>query len=108
MSTVSILEVAAWPALRAPSVLNTQPWRWRVTPDALELRMELGRSLTTTDPDHPLQLLSCGAAPPVGGRGPPAAPSPRPPGARRPLGAGGSAAAGGGAGPARPDHHDRH
>ncbi|MFE9694935.1 Acg family FMN-binding oxidoreductase [Micromonospora sp. NPDC005806] len=60
--TVRVLEAAARQSLHAPSVFNTQPWRWRVTPDALELRADPERQLTTTDPDGRLLTLSCGAA----------------------------------------------
>lgn len=54
----SALELAG----RAPSVHNTQPWRWRVTPDTVELRADLRRWLPLTDPDGRDLLLSCGAA----------------------------------------------
>jgi len=46
----------------APSVLNTQPWRFRVLPDRLELHPDLGRALPATDPDNRELRLSCGAA----------------------------------------------
>src|SRR3569833_143046 len=56
-----ILSVAAATAARwAPSVLNTQPWRWRVHPDRLELFAEPSRQLSVTDPDGRLLILSCG------------------------------------------------
>ncbi|GAA3337450.1 NAD(P)H nitroreductase [Amorphoplanes nipponensis] len=55
-------EAAARTSLRAPSVFNTQPWRWRILGDALELRADPGRRLESTDPDGTLMLLSCGAA----------------------------------------------
>lgn len=58
---VELAEAAAT-AGYAPSVLNTQPWRWRVLPDALELYAERARQLTATDPEAHLLLLSCGAA----------------------------------------------
>ncbi|SBT39202.1 Acg family FMN-binding oxidoreductase [Micromonospora auratinigra] len=60
--TVRVLEAAARQSLHAPSVFNTQPWRWRVTRDALELRADPDRRLATTDPDGRLLTLSCGAA----------------------------------------------
>jgi hypothetical protein len=56
------LAEAATTALRAPSIFNTQPWRWRLYSDALELSADRGRQLTVTDPDGRLLLLSCGAA----------------------------------------------
>ncbi|NES16492.1 MULTISPECIES: Acg family FMN-binding oxidoreductase [Micromonospora] len=61
-ATVRVLEAAARQSLHAPSVFNTQPWRWRVTTDALELRVDPQRRLATTDPDGRLLTLSCGAA----------------------------------------------
>jgi nitroreductase len=46
----------------APSIHNTQPWRWRVTGDRLDLHLESSRVLDVTDPDIHLATLSCGAA----------------------------------------------
>ena len=48
-------------ALRAPSVLNTQPWRWRFLGDTAELLLDPDRQLSALDPDGRLQLISCGA-----------------------------------------------
>ena len=59
---VRVLEAAARQSLHAPSVFNTQPWRWRITADALELRGDPDRQLTHTDPEGRLLMLSCGAA----------------------------------------------
>jgi len=49
-------------AARAPSVHNTQPWRWRIGPDSIGLRADLRRWLPLTDPDGRDLVLSCGAA----------------------------------------------
>src|SRR6202035_5417376 len=49
-------------ASRAPSLHNTQPWRWRVGSDSLHLYAERGLHLPTTDPDGPDLILSCGIA----------------------------------------------
>ena len=49
-------------ALRAPSVHNTQPWRWRIGDDHVELHADPGRHLVATDPDRRDLVLSCGAA----------------------------------------------
>jgi Nitroreductase family len=49
-------------ALRAPSVHNTQPWRWRVRDTTVDLFADTGRHLSATDPDRRDVLLSCGAA----------------------------------------------
>jgi nitroreductase len=53
---------AANAARHAPSIHNTQPWRWVVRGEALELYAEPGRQLTTADPEGRLMLLSCGTA----------------------------------------------
>ena len=46
---------------RAPSIHNTQPWRWHIGADHLELHTDLERALPQTDPDSRDLLLSCGA-----------------------------------------------
>ena len=46
----------------APSVHNTQPWRWRLRDDALELRADRSRLLRVSDPDGRNLVISCGAA----------------------------------------------
>ncbi len=48
-------------AARAPSVHNTQPWRFRVGEDAIELYADRHRQLRT-DPVGREMLISCGAA----------------------------------------------
>jgi hypothetical protein len=53
---------AATTAGHAPSIHNTQPWRWRLSDHALDLRLERGRVLDVTDPDGRLATVSCGAA----------------------------------------------
>ncbi len=47
---------------RAPSVHNSQPWRWRVDGPVLNLYADRRRTLGITDPDGRLAILSCGAA----------------------------------------------
>jgi nitroreductase len=59
--TQALIE-AATAAGYAPSIHNTQPWRWRLTRDGLDLYLERGRVLAVTDPDTRLATLSCGAA----------------------------------------------
>lgn len=49
-------------AQRAPSILNTQPWRWRWDENVLRLYADQSRQLTSIDPDGRLLTLSCGAA----------------------------------------------
>jgi nitroreductase len=53
---------AAVAALGAPSVLNTQPWRWRIGGDVAELRADRTRQVPSLDPDGRLLTLSCGIA----------------------------------------------
>ena len=48
-------------AARAPSLHNTQPWRFKVRPDAIELYADYSRQLGT-DPIGRELLISCGAA----------------------------------------------
>jgi hypothetical protein len=49
-------------ASRAPSVHNTQPWRWRVGSDSLHLYADRSLHLPSTDPDGRDLILSCGIA----------------------------------------------
>ena len=49
-------------ASRAPSVHNTQPWRWLVGAERLHLYSDANRQLPNTDPDCRDLMLSCGAA----------------------------------------------
>lgn len=46
----------------APSVYNTQPWRFTATPDGFLLSSDRTRQLAVLDPDGRQMLLSCGAA----------------------------------------------
>ena len=56
------LRAAVSAARYAPSVLNTQPWRWRLTKTTLELYLDDERILRRLDPHGRLATLSCGAA----------------------------------------------
>ncbi|MDR6592616.1 Acg family FMN-binding oxidoreductase [Saccharothrix longispora] len=49
-------------AAAAPSVHNTQPWRFRLHHDRIELHPDLERALPATDPDQRELRLACGAA----------------------------------------------
>ena len=64
MDRTAELIIAVERALRAPSVHNTQPWRWRVDAeaDAVQLHADWTRHLVATDPDRRDLVLSCGAA----------------------------------------------
>jgi hypothetical protein len=46
----------------APSLLNSQPWQFRVDPDRIELHADPGRRLIATDPEDRELRLACGAA----------------------------------------------
>jgi hypothetical protein len=56
------LAEAALAAVRAPSILNTQPWRWQLGGHTAELWVDRDRQLPGLDPDGRLLLLSCGLA----------------------------------------------
>ena len=49
-------------ATQAPSVHNSQPWRWRVGPQSLSLHADPSRHLRRADPDRRNMMVSCGAA----------------------------------------------
>jgi hypothetical protein len=49
-------------AARAPSLHNSQPWRFRIDGSTVELRADPDRQLWQTDPDGREMLISCGAA----------------------------------------------
>jgi len=49
-------------ATRAPSVHNTQPWRWCVDGERLSLFADSSRQLRYADPDGRDLVISCGAA----------------------------------------------
>jgi nitroreductase len=49
-------------ATRAPSIHNTQPWRFTATPDRLEVFLDRTRALPVVDPTGRQQVISCGAA----------------------------------------------
>jgi hypothetical protein len=42
-------------------VFNTQPWRWRISGDSMQLWADPARKLEATDPDGNLLTISCGA-----------------------------------------------
>jgi hypothetical protein len=49
-------------ANRAPSVHNTQPWRWLIGAESVHLMADRTRAVSVTDPDGRDLVLSCGAA----------------------------------------------
>ena len=49
-------------ATRAPSIHNTQPWRFVATSDRLEVFLDRERALPVLDPTGRQQVISCGSA----------------------------------------------
>jgi len=49
-------------ATRAPSIHNTQPWRFVATPDRLDVFLDRDRALPVLDPSGRQQVISCGSA----------------------------------------------
>jgi len=49
-------------ACMAPSVHNTQPWRWRARGATVDLFADYARQLVYADPDRRDLMISCGAA----------------------------------------------
>ncbi|MGV9936776.1 Acg family FMN-binding oxidoreductase [Streptomyces olivaceoviridis] len=60
----SVLEMLMAAAVAAPSIHNTQPWRFGLQADtrSIEVRADSRRALPLTDPDRRAQHLSVGAA----------------------------------------------
>lgn len=57
-----VLSQAAVSALGAPSLLNTQPWRWRIGGHTAELWADRARQVHSIDPDGRMLTLACGVA----------------------------------------------
>ncbi|MGY1807836.1 Acg family FMN-binding oxidoreductase [Blastococcus sp. SYSU D00669] len=49
-------------ATRAPSIHNTQPWRFAAAADRLDVRYDPERALPVLDPSRRQQVISCGTA----------------------------------------------
>lgn len=49
-------------ATRAPSIHNTQPWRFVAAPDRLDVYLDRERALPVLDPTGRQQVISCGSA----------------------------------------------
>jgi len=56
------LHAALSVACRAPSLHNSQPWRWQLAAHAVHLRADPARMLLATDPTGRQLVISCGAA----------------------------------------------
>lgn len=59
---VETIRAALSLAVRAPSMHNSQPWRWRVGEHSLHLHAQRSLRLEHADPDGRELILSCGAA----------------------------------------------
>lgn len=62
LSPASAVRSAIGLACMAPSVHNSQPWRFLVGSQTVHLYADLGRWLPATDPDGRDMVVSCGAA----------------------------------------------
>ncbi|MFC4021950.1 Acg family FMN-binding oxidoreductase [Micromonospora sp. GCM10011542] len=60
--TIAELRAAATDAVRAPSLHNTQPWRFRLRDGGIEVLIDTGRRLPATDPSGWGARVACGAA----------------------------------------------
>jgi len=60
--TFSTVGSIVFAACRAPSIHNSQPWRWRYDGERLELHADWGRQIRHGDPDGRDLEISCGAA----------------------------------------------
>ncbi|MBB5157493.1 Acg family FMN-binding oxidoreductase [Saccharopolyspora phatthalungensis] len=49
-------------AIAAPSLCNSQPWRFHCTPSVIELHADRSRTIHAADPEHRELVLACGAA----------------------------------------------
>src|SRR5262245_1286107 len=56
------IEAALALAVRAPSVHNSQPWRWRSGDESVHLYADSARHLPHVDPERRDLMLSCGVA----------------------------------------------
>lgn len=56
------LHAALSVACRAPSLHNSQPWRWQLAAHSMHLRADPARMLLATDPTGRQMVISCGAA----------------------------------------------
>src|SRR3954452_9424 len=61
-TTAALLHRAAMRATRAPSIHNTQPWRFVLTQDALEIWADRDRKLKVLDPRGRQMMISLGCA----------------------------------------------
>lgn len=58
----SVLRQAAEAAVAAPSIFNTQPWRWQLGHGTMRLWADRARQLLVADPTGRMLTISCGVA----------------------------------------------
>ncbi|OZD92536.1 hypothetical protein CH260_06030, partial [Rhodococcus sp. 05-2256-B2] len=58
----AVVEMLVELACRAPSVHNSQPWRWTYSEHGLDLYTDTSRVLGVIDPTERQMVMSCGAA----------------------------------------------
>src|SRR5271166_2317279 len=62
MTAAEIARYVVAKAVWAPSIHNTQPWRFTAGGQQISLHADAGRQLAVADPDGREMLISCGAA----------------------------------------------
>jgi nitroreductase len=62
MADVKEITTAVELACRAPSLHNSQPWRWVASSTCVDLFVDPHRTVTSTDPSGREAIISCGAA----------------------------------------------
>jgi len=62
MTAEKIASYVVAEAVWAPSVYNTQPWRFALDGEQISLHIDPGRRLAVADPDGREMVISCGAA----------------------------------------------
>jgi nitroreductase len=62
MADTKVITTAVELACRAPSLHNSQPWRWVASSTSLDLFVDPHRTVTSTDRSGREAIISCGAA----------------------------------------------
>lgn len=62
IADTEVITAAVELACRAPSLHNSQPWRWVASSTSVDLFVDPHRTVTSTDPSGREAIISCGAA----------------------------------------------